>query len=224
MDFQHFYNQIMPRLGAFLGVFFAVMLVGYGLLYIIDFVPEPITTENAEGLDEEKTDELEIVEMRENFGSEENIVNTNTDPLPVTITIPRLDRTIKVLNPTSSDVATLDTALLEGAVRHPDSADLANSGNILIMGHSSYLNNVFNKNFQAFNGLQDLTWGDTVILESGEIQYTYQIDRVYKAPASSVEVPTGGDKYKLTLVTCNTFGAKEDRFIVEATLISQKSL
>lgn len=225
MDLIKFYNQITPRLGAFLGVFFTIMLLGYGFLYAIDFIPEPVSDENAEENQEiTSNNDPELVEVRDNTKEEETVAISNNDPYPTIITIPKLDRTVKVLNPSNDDVATLDNALLSGAVRHPGSADMQGPGNMLIMGHSSYLNNVFNKNFQAFNGIQDLTWGDTIIIESNDSEYTYQIDRVYKAPASAVEVPTGGDNYKLTLVTCNTFGAKEDRFIVEATLISQNTI
>lgn len=204
-------NQILQRSLAFFAVFFVVITLSYGVLYVIDFIPEPIETEAAVP---EETDETE----------KEPEVVENNDPLPVSITIDALDRTITVLNPTTSTISGLDEALLKGVVRHPDSDDLVGPGNMLILGHSSYLKNVFNKNFQAFNGIQNLTWGDTIRVKSGDTEYTYKVDRVYKAEASDVGIKTGGDEYKLTLVTCNVLGAKEDRFIVEATLASKKAL
>jgi LPXTG-site transpeptidase (sortase) family protein len=132
---------------------------------------------------------------------------------------------VSVLNPTSRSIAELDNALLKGVVRHPDSADLnEQNGNMLILGHSSYLKNVFNKNYQAFNGIQNLKWGDTITLRSRDYEYIYRVDRVYEAKASTVTIPTKSAGQKLTLATCDTFGAKEDRFIVESTLVSKKAL
>ncbi|MEZ4200358.1 MAG: hypothetical protein R3B69_02055 [Candidatus Paceibacterota bacterium] len=58
------------------------------------------------------------------------------------MSISALGRTVPVLNPASRSVAVLDEALLSGVVRHPDSADFSEPGNILILGHSSYLPNV----------------------------------------------------------------------------------
>lgn len=221
MNFTHIFNQILPRAGAFLGVFFVVMVVGYGFLTIIDFIPE-----EQEEVIAANTDTKAIVEETPvaTFTPEETTPSTG-DPLPVSLTIDALDRTINVLNPNSRSIADLDAALLKGVVRHPDSADLNDpNGNMLILGHSSYLSNVFNRNFQAFNGIQNLTWGDVITLHSGDMVYTYQVDRVYQAKASDVTIPTKGNSQKLTLATCNTFGAKEDRFIVEATLINKKAL
>ncbi|MEX0912960.1 MAG: sortase [Candidatus Paceibacterota bacterium] len=217
MNLNDLYNQIFPKTAAFLGVFFVVMIAGYGILYLIDFVPEP----KGEGTEEsaEAYEEPSLVEETP------PLIESTADPLPISITIERLGRTVTVLNPTSRTVADLDAALLKGVVRHPDSADLNDkNGNILILGHSSYLNNVLNKNFQAFNGIQNLTWGDVIRLKSGDTEYTYRVDRVYEEKASTVNVPVWASEPKLTLVTCNTFGAKEDRFIVEATLVSKKAL
>lgn len=222
MNFSQIFNEILPRASAFLGVFFVVMMVGYGFLTMIDFVPE----EPKEAAVTNK--ETEIVETTSDIDStEETPIAPATfgDPYPNAITIDALNRTVTVLNPNSRSIADLDEALLKGVVRHPDSADLNDqNGNMLILGHSSYLSNVFNRNFQAFNGIQNLSWGDTVRLRSGDMEYTYRVDRVYQAKASNVTIPTKSAEQKLTLATCNTFGAKEDRFIVEATLVSKKAL
>lgn len=223
MNLTNLYNEILPKTGAFLGVFFVVMVIGYGILYFVDFVPEtPEEDANASLVEEEPTYEepLPIVEEEP-----EPIIVNDSNLLPLAITIERLNRTVTVLNPTSRSVADLDAALLKGVIRHPDSANLNDqNGNILILGHSSYLANVFNKNFQAFNGIQNLTWGDTIRVKSGDTEYTYQVDKVYKEKATTVSVAVWATKPKLTLVTCNTFGAKEDRFIVEASLVSKKAL
>lgn len=225
MNLTNLYNEILPKTSAFLGVFFLVMVIGYGVLYFVDFVPE--APEEATNASVEEDVVITYEEPLPEVVEEEPAPVTigNNDPLPLSITIERLNRTVTVLNPTTRSVADLDAALLKGVVRHPDSATLNNqNGNILILGHSSYLTNVFNKNFQAFNGIQNLTWGDIVKVKSGDTEYTYQVDRVYKEKATTVSVRVWSNEPKLTLVTCNTFGAKEDRFIVEATLVSKKAL
>lgn len=140
--------------------------------------------------------------------------------VPRSLHIPRLGRTVSVLNPTSRTVADLDAALLEGVVRHPDSARLDQEGNIFILGHSSYLPQVMNRNFQAFNGIQNLEWGDTIELHTPEAVYAYRVDRVYEARASEVTVPIAGTGHKLTLATCDSFGSVDDRYIVEATRVA----
>jgi LPXTG-site transpeptidase (sortase) family protein len=109
-------------------------------------------------------------------------------------------------------------------VRHPDSADFKNVGNIFILGHSSYLPNVVNKSFQAFNGIQKMTWGDKIRLQSADTEYIYRVEKVYKTKASDAVVPPTPGKARLTLATCNSFGSKDDRFVVEAVLIDTKPL
>jgi LPXTG-site transpeptidase (sortase) family protein len=136
--------------------------------------------------------------------------------LPTTLYIERLEKTITVLNPRSRTIADLDEALLSGVVRHPDSAHLMQDGNVFILGHSSYLPNVFNENFQAFNGIQNLKWGDTIEVSSGDKTFVYRVEKVFQARAQEVVVPIAGDERLLTLATCNSFGSTDDRYIVEA--------
>ena len=249
--FNELYEQISLRKLPFLMVFFAIVTISYGVLFVIDFIPEPVA-------DTDQTTVTSVVStvrqaIKRNGGlspvvneepatsgdfkvvipektdddteQQSNDSTANISALPVSITFDSLQgRTVTVLNPTSRAVADLDAALLTGVVRHPDSATFANPGNIFILGHSSYLPNVFNKNFQAFNGLQELTWGDTIRVNSEDTEYVYRVDRVYKAKASEVSVPITSGEAKLTLATCNSFASKDDRFIVEATLVDTNAL
>lgn len=148
----------------------------------------------------------------------------NTAALPIRMHIDALDRTIPILNPTSRAIADLDAALNNGAVRHPDAADFRREGNIFILGHSSNLPNVINRNFQIFNGIENLRWGDIIRLYSEDTEFIYRVDRVYEARANELVVPIADTGPRLTLVTCNTLGAIEDRFIVEAELQSSRPL
>jgi LPXTG-site transpeptidase (sortase) family protein len=199
----------------FVGV--GVIALTYGFFKLVDFLPEPKEegTAVAQVEDTKKADNApSIAESTEQTGS----------PLPTLIIFDSLKKQVPVLNPTEDTVEALDTALLSGVVRHPDSADLHEEGTMFILGHSSYLPNVKNANFQAFNGIQKLEWGDTIRVQSKDMEYVYSVDRVYEAKASSAEVSLQHSVAKLTLATCNSFGTKDDRFIVEATLISKHSL
>jgi LPXTG-site transpeptidase (sortase) family protein len=209
-------SKFEERLVFFL-VFAGVLALTYGFLFVIDFLPEkPGTSDD--------NDNATLVQNRNDEVIDDTDAETaklvEIDPLPIRIIFDSLDeREVVVLNPDSRSVEALDTALLSGVVRHPDSADFERIGTIFLFGHSSYLPNVINKNFQAFNGIQKLTWGDTIRLQSSDTEYVYRVDRVYEASANDAEVKIESGKAKLTLVTCDSFGSKSDRFIVEASLL-----
>lgn len=196
----------------------------YAFLSWLDFIPEPLPASLAteEPLPEESvSDDMVSVEPEV---VEESAPVPIERILPESITIDGLDRTMTVLNPNSREVADLDAALLYGVVRHPDSATLEQEGTVFILGHSSYLPNVLNKNFQAFNGIQNLRFGDLIRLEAGGVEYTYRVDRVYRAKAQDVMIPIAGTTKKLVLATCNSFGTVDDRYVVEADLFEIKTL
>jgi len=223
--FEELYRQIRLRKVPFLVAFAIIVTLTYGFLYLIDLIPEPIE-ESARV--EESVAVATNNEVLTTAVAAPEVPRTPTaaatDTLPRKIIIDTLKRELPVLNPTSRTIADLDEALLSGVVRHPDSADFGTDGNVFILGHSSYLPNVFNQNFQAFNGLQNLEWGDTIRVHSADTEYVYRVQDVYQAKASEVFVPNTPGEARLTLATCNSFGSKDDRFIVEAILISKKAL
>ncbi len=216
-NFNELYRQLMLRKMPFLMVFFGTIFITYLFLFIVDFIPEAPAVDDVSVVEEHATEN-----STSTVGTFE--VLPPVAPEPERMIIDKLDREVVVLNPISRDIAELDTALLSGVVRHPDSADFSEDGNILILGHSSYLPNVLNKNFQAFNGLQTLTWGDKIRLQSQDKEYVYRVEKVYEAKASEVFVPETPGEARLTLATCDSFGSKDDRFIVEAVLVSESAL
>lgn len=248
------YEQLRTRAVPFLVVFFLIMFVSYLFLMAIDFTPDPIqkakestqTSQEASTVDDDGAfgffDVLRTVWAGKQTDTNERVgvarsadaqtIDTHNgatlthgaDATPERLIIDKLDRDVTVLNPDSANVATMDKALLKGVVRHPNSADFTDEGNMLIFGHSSYLPNVFNKNFQALNGIQNLTWGDLIRLQSNDTEYTYRVEKVYEAKATDLVVPNSRGEAKLTLATCDVLGAKEDRFVVEAVLIETKAL
>lgn len=222
-SFNELYTLIKLRKVPFFLVFFFAVLFSYGILFAIDFIPEPIK--------EVKQEQAVIpVEVSKKLAETTNVKAVPAEAVkevsafPIKIIFDSLNKEVKVSNPTSRAVEDLDTALLKGAVRHPDSADFTHVGNIFILAHSSYLPNVINKNFQAFNGIQKLTWGDMIRLQSADTEYVYRVEKVYQAKASDEVVPATPGKARLTLATCNSFKTKNDRFVVEAVLVETKAL
>jgi len=220
---------LILRRVSFLITFFFVFLLTYSLLAWVDFLPEPVTTKPIEEekviQDERKesknTTKTTLAQVSDTLpGVESGFVG---NLLPEKITFDSLNRSVVVFNPTSRKVADLDKSLLNGVVRHPDSATLDQNGTVFILGHSSYLPKVVNDSFQAFNGIQNLKWGDIIRIEAGESVYIYRVDKVYKAQATDTMVPIAGEKKRLVLATCNSFGSTDDRFIVEAELSEIKT-
>jgi LPXTG-site transpeptidase (sortase) family protein len=227
-SFERLIETLWERKILFFAAFAIIGLLTYALLAWVDFLPEPrtvdldpqATSENSVALGDSTTafpaQEIEVVSGSEDPAAEP--VEVFVAPvLPNSIFIPATGKTIPVLNPNSRSVADLDAALLNGVVRHPDSATLESEGNVFILGHSSYLPNVFNEYFQAFNGIQDLEWGDEILVTANGETYVYVVDRVFEARASEVTIPLVDTGRRLTLATCDSFGSVEDRFIVEAS-------
>jgi LPXTG-site transpeptidase (sortase) family protein len=208
-----FLENILAHKAAFVIVFFIIFILTYGILIAIDFIPEtPKEEEEPVTMIEAKQEEIPLAPA------------VVVDPYPTRIFIDSLDKDIKILNPESREVTDLDTALFSGVVRHPDSADFATVGTMFLFGHSSYLPHVFNKNFQAFNEIQKLVWGDIIRLQSSDTEYRYRVSKVYKTKAGDADVALEHDSAKLTLVTCNSFGSKDERFVVEAELVETRAL
>ncbi len=243
-------SQIWRRKVPFIVVFFLVFSATYALLAVLDWLPEPIEVEeSADDTTPREILPDTVAQVGSETGANNSLADSQvaevnlaasgvaqsavtqpvteagqstvlTEVLPVEMTFTTLNRTVTVLNPTSRAIPDLDAALLDGVVRHPDSAHLGQTGTVFLLGHSSYLPTVQNRNFQAFNGIQNLNWGDTIVLRTSEQTFTYRVDRVYRARASELVVPIAGDEYRLTLATCNSFGSIDDRFIVEAIRVA----
>ncbi len=130
---------------------------------------------------------------------------------------------LQILNPHGTTIKELDDALLSGAVRYPLSAQLNQNGNIFIFGHSSHLPIVKNQMFRAFNKLSSLKEGDTIELHGGGEVHTYRVNVVRKTDASDETIDLSASQgKKLTLSTCDSFGAKTSRYVVEAEFVGKK--
>ena len=140
--------------------------------------------------------------------------------LPERIQISSVGIDLPIANPDSREAATLDEALKSAAVRYVDSARLNEKGNMLIFAHSSHLPIVHNQMYRAFNNLPDVKVGDPILVSGGGKTFTYTVTNVRKTDANEEFInlsPKNGTF--LTLSTCDTFGKKSSRWVVEAELV-----
>lgn len=204
MKKEGFLSLINGRKWSFLLNFSIVLFITFGVLYFFGFVPE---------------------ELKMSYGRypENNISQKEDAEIPLTIKIPSINVSVEVYNPQSTSTAVLDSFLAKGAVHYPGSGNLG-YGNIFIFGHNTRLAVVNNQGFKAFNGLRDLKEGDLINVYSDKNVFTYKVTSVKLEGADKALVVFNTQFHKLTLSTCDTFGAKSDRYVVEAEYIGKKAL
>ncbi len=142
---------------------------------------------------------------------------------PDRLIIPKLGKDLPVTNPKTRNIKALDKKLTSSVVRYPGSATLGEKGrNVLIFGHSSNWPVVRNQMYKAFTGVDKLKKGDLIQAISGNDVYSYRVSRVYRADAKSdrIALSVSGPN-RLTLLTCDTFGKRSDRWVVEADFVGK---
>jgi LPXTG-site transpeptidase (sortase) family protein len=224
----HVVTRPWESLFVFLGVFFILS----SLLFIIDFVPEEPELADATGASvpttavmpttttvAELTKAAPVQNVNLIAGPTPAVTQVSTGIKPTRIVVQKVGVDTVILNPVKSDLASLDDALLSGAVRYPGTAHMNEEGSVVIFGHQSYLPVVHNKAFKAFNDLQNLEGGDIISVYAGTTEFRYAVRSVTltNTDAGSIALETKGQT--LTLVTCNSLGAKEERYVVKADLI-----
>jgi LPXTG-site transpeptidase (sortase) family protein len=146
---------------------------------------------------------------------------------PVRIVAKDISLDVTIVNPTSTDINTLDDDLTLGAVHYPTSAELGVDGTVLLFGHSSYLPIVYHQYYKTFDGIQNLKTGELVSVYSATTEYRYSVTGVRVADATDDtdnQIALPSDNKYLTLVTCDSFAAKSNRFIVTASFVGAYAL
>jgi LPXTG-site transpeptidase (sortase) family protein len=193
----------------FVYYFIVTFVVLFVMLYALGLVPDSIKSNGGDTL-RTLWDKAQSEAVNKQTGQ-----GTAVGQNPIRIVIDKIGVDAVVSNPNTTDATTLDEYLLQGAVRYPGSG-LLGSGNMLIFGHSTGFAVVHNQAYKTFNDLGKLKVGDEIVVYSSDSIYTYNVTSVVMKPASQVEINLSGTKNMLTLTTCNVFGAKEDRYVVEA--------
>ena len=143
--------------------------------------------------------------------------------IPLRIKISSVGIDASIGNPESANVGVLDAALAKGAVRYPDSGLPGDGQNVFLFGHSSFLPQVNNVAYRTFNRLEKAKIGDLIEIDSETTTFRYAVSSITKAEAEAALVDLGNDN-KLILSTCNSFGSKEERFIVIADFVDSHPL
>jgi LPXTG-site transpeptidase (sortase) family protein len=186
--------------------FILVLIITFSTLYLFDLVPEEF--KNVIG----RYPDSKVEEVK------------GQGEMPLSIKIPSIGVDSQIYNPVSTDVSVLDSYLLKGAVRYPGSALLGTSGNVFLFGHSTGYKIVNNQAYKTFNGLKNLKAGNLISVFSVKNEYVYEVLTVRLEGADEALVKFDSIGKKLTLSTCNTFGAKSERYVVEAELLNFKPI
>lgn len=198
-------DLILKNKGYFFLNFFIVLTITFSVLYLFGLVPTEFKTIIGREPVQEST-------------------GNRVGELPITINIPSIGVDSPIYNPATTSVNILNDFLTKGAVRYPGSGLLGGNGNIFIFGHSTGFKIVNNQAYKTFNGLQNLKSGDLIYVDSDKYEYTYKVSSVKLVDATKTLVEFNTNSKMLTLSTCDNFGAKTDRYVVEAEFISKKLL
>ncbi len=138
------------------------------------------------------------------------------------IIIPKINLEVPVVYDLgSTDEKTVQAGLENGVVHYSTSPTAGQTGNTVIVGHSS--NNILNKGKYkfAFVLLKRLEVGDTFSLHKDGVRYTYQIfeKKVVKPTDVSVLGPSTKPN-TATLITCDPPGTSVNRLIIVGEQIS----
>lgn len=201
-------NEIGEHRGAFAAAFVAIFLLMVMFLASMDVLPNPIHP----SVRTEPTVSGNVVK------------DTGTPEAPVRIVARDIGLDASIANPSSVDVEVLDQALLGGAVRYPTSSLLGVDGTVLLFGHSSYLPVVHNQAYKTFDDIQKLKTGAIVSVYSSDMRYDYSVVQVKLADATEDSVELDPVGKHLTLVTCDSFASKSNRFVVVADFVGAYSL
>jgi LPXTG-site transpeptidase (sortase) family protein len=197
----------------FISVAIAIFTISFLFLYFLGLVPNSFKGPQ---------------EINENFDldywvGDYDIVEENIlvgDTKPDRIVIDKIGVDTVVGQPQSRSVSVLDQFLTKGAVYYPGSGTIE-TGNMFIFGHSTGIRVVQNQAYKTFNGLNKLLSGDIITVEADGSTYEYVVTKVKLLNEDDALITFDNTKRTLTLSTCNTFGAKQERWIVESEFLRE---
>jgi len=184
----------------------AIFVATFAILFIFGLVPN-----------EFKKNTFSVQKVSKN----ETVDTPEKRTLPDHISIPTIGVDSQIERPNTPNVDVLDEALKKGAVYYPGSGSIE-KGNVFLFGHSTGFKVVNNQAYKTFNNLDKLTKGEEIYIESEGKTYVYTVDTVVLADENTALVNLDTNERKLTLSTCNTFGAKQERWVVEAHFVGMK--
>ncbi len=192
------------------GMTLLIFMGTYAILALAGFVPEQFKFGG-------NRPPVTVTDGPEQPVDDEPATPQDANLVPQKIEIAKIGVSSVIQAPRSADVSVLDAALARGATYYPGSGTLQ-GGNMFIFGHSTNWKVVNNPAYKTFNNLEDLVAGDEIVLTSGGKKYIYAVQSVIQASENDVLVEFDKGGRTLTISTCDTFGQKQDRWVVEAEL------
>jgi LPXTG-site transpeptidase (sortase) family protein len=200
-------NEALKNTMHFVGILFAIFIISFLIFSFLGLAPKSLSLKDYFWPDQGS-------DLIRNL--DQAIALDTTDYIrPDRITIPKIGVNTIIEQPNTRDVSELDRLLQNGAVHYPGSGSVS-AGNMFIFGHSTGFSVVQNPAYKAFNNLEDLSRGDEIeIFADGDI-YIYKVTKVTLVNDDQALVEFNNTARTLTISTCNTFGAKQERWVVEA--------
>jgi len=213
---EEFYKDI-SYYSVILVAIFAITFLG---LYMLGWVPKSFRGEEeiklGDPIYDSFSDEYWTGGYTSDFDVDSNSgSNVGTRTKPDRVVIDKIGVNTIVSQPETQDVTVLDQYLTKGSVYYPGSGTIE-QGNIFIFAHSTSFQVVKNQAYKAFNDLNKLEKGDLITIEADGSKYLYKVYNVKLLNEDDALITFDNNDRKLTLSTCNTFGAKQERWVVEA--------
>jgi LPXTG-site transpeptidase (sortase) family protein len=215
------FDLIIAKRYVFAVIFFSVSFSTFTFLYATGLIPAEFkvaqTDASVQAADPEDQALLDQAPASLGRVDAEAPADARGD-LPTRIVIDKIGVNSIITNPATTDENVLDSDLAKGAVRYPTSGTLG-EGNLFLFGHSTNHPVVNNQAYKTFNNLNELNPGDQIVVESATHIYVYKVFSVRLTTADEALVQLQSDRNMLTISTCNTFGAKQERYVVEADFV-----
>jgi LPXTG-site transpeptidase (sortase) family protein len=206
---------------SFIGIFTITFTLSFAFLYVLGLIPNELRFINQETYASAYDSSANA--SKTNIDSPSAIHLSSEERIPRKIIINKTETVLNIQNPKNTNMETLDSLLKNGVVHYPGSGDLS-KGNIFIFGHSTRLSVVNNQAYKAFNDLNKVNIGDTVLVQSKNREYEYKINKKYVANQNDALVEFNSPKKMLTLSTCDSFVSKESRLVVTAEYVKDYPL
>lgn len=152
--------------------------------------------------------------------SAEILAPHSPDPLsPASITIPAINVQAPVItNETSTEDPKVQLSLQKGVLLYGNSAKPNESGNTVIVGHSSGRIWKPGDYKWVFTLLDKLKPGDEIVVSYQGIPYVYRVTGSMVVSPQNQEILRPTTKPTLTLITCTPVGTDKNRLAVTAEL------
>lgn len=189
------------------------------------------TISNEQKLEMIKNKNYHSMEKLNHIGADKEVeLNIDITPYENRIVIPKIGKNIPLLdveNRTVENVRELENVFMKelenGVVRYPGSAKPGNEGNAFIFGHSSNFPWMPGKYNDVFALLDNVTFGDEVVVYYDQEKYVYKITqkKVIK-PGDTTVLKNVDGKKQISVMTCWPVGTTLNRMIIIWELVEEK--